>query len=178
MAKQMDDILFLCDVSEGIYIQLEGSIKENWFESFVEKEGNKRDMDFKVFMRDKFEACNKTFAYFKKLTRISPYLYKAHLEYAGSCATGNKFKWWDVYIDECGHILYVDKLDEYISNTFVKRYYHEDLKKIDIEFEDSSDVLEEDMSLSPLPKSIYLYLCSWREIWNILCEVVKQVFTK
>lgn len=160
-----------------IFIRLDSdseSESENWFDSFLEKEINKRDMDFKIFMREKLEGCY-TFADFKKLTRISHNKYEAHLEYVG--VEGKIKRYWNVYIDDCGHILYIDKLYKYMSYDCVKRYYHEDLKKIDIEFEDSnvcssSDEDDENKREDDDKDIVTNNWCSCKEIMSALYEVI------
>jgi len=171
-----NDSLFLCNISEHIFIKLDSNPKkiENWFDSFVENGINKRDMDFKVFMREKMEECNNTFAYFKKLTRIFHNTYEAHLEYVGNSAElKRKIKrYWIVYIDNCGHILHIDKLYKSMSYDCVKRYYHEDLSKIDIEFKDSNDYLSYEDEDEDERKDESKNWCSYKEIISALYEVI------
>jgi hypothetical protein len=148
------------------------SESENWFDSFVEKEINKRDMDFKNFMREKMDGCY-TFAHFKKLTRISHNTYEADLEYAE--VEGKIKRYWNVSIDDSGHILYIDKLYKCMSYDCVKRYYHEDLKKIDIEFEDSSvcsSSEDEDDDKNDETDAVTNNWCSCKEIMSALYEVI------
>ena len=151
-----------------IFIRLEENVI-NWFDSFVEKEINKRDMDFKIFMREKLEGCY-TFADFKKLTRISHNTYEAHLEYVE--VDGKRKRYWNVFIDDCGHILYIDKLYKYVSYDCVKRYYHEDLKKIDIEFEDSNVCSSSDDEEDDDKDAVTNNWCSCKEIMSALYEVI------
>jgi len=158
--------LFLCN--KCIFIRLEENVI-NWFDSFVEKEINKRDMDFKNFMREKMEGCY-TFADFKKLTRVSHNKYEAHLEYIE--VEGKRKRYWNVSIDECGHILYIDKLYKYMSYDCVKRYYHEDLKKIDIEFEDSNVCSSSDEEEEDETDAVTNNWCSCKEIMTALYEVI------
>jgi hypothetical protein len=155
-----------------IFIRLDSeseSESENWFDSFVEKGINKRDMDFKIFMREKLEGCY-TFAHFKKLTRISHNKYEAHLEYVE--VEGKIKRYWNVSIDDCGHILYIDKLYKYVSYDCVKRYYHEDLKKIDIEFEDSNVCSSSDEDEDDDKDTVTNNWCSCKEIMSALYEVI------
>lgn len=164
ITTMFNNSLFLCN--KCIFIRLD-SESENWFDSFVEKGINKRDMDFKNFMREKMEGYY-TFADFKKLTRISHNKYEADLEYTE--VDGKIKRYWNVYIDDCGHILYIDKLYKYMSYDCVKRYYHEDLKKIDIEFEDSNvcSSSDEDDDKDIVTNN----WCSCKEIMSALYEVI------